>query len=160
MPQVKKAFATADAAVMMAQLAESGATSIEVGGESISLDNEDIEVRLSAKDGWAAAQGAGVVVVLATELTPELVRAGYSRDLVRFVQDRRKELDLERTDRIKVVVAMASDDLKKAIEENSDYVSSETLATSLDVVALADAPSGAIEKEIGEHTFKLHVAKA
>ena len=160
MPQVKKAFGSADAAAMMAQLAGTGATSIVVGDESISLDNEDIEVRLSAKDGWAAAQGTGVVVVLATELTPELVRAGLSRDLVRFVQDRRKELDLERTDRIEVLIGTDSDELKQAIEENSEYISGETLATSLDVVPFVEALEGSIEKEIGEHAFKLHVTKA
>ena len=160
MPQVKKAFATADAAAMMAELADSGATSIEVGGKSISLDNEDIEVRLAAKDGWAAAQGAGVVVVLATELTPELVRAGLSRDLVRFVQDRRKELDLERTDRIEIVIGTDAAELKQAIEENQDYLSGETLATSLKIVPNVDGHTESIEKEIGEHSFKMHVTKA
>ena len=160
MPQVKKAFGSADAATMMAQLAESGATSIEVAGETIPLDNEDIEVRLSAKDGWAAAQGSGVVVVLATELTPELVRAGLSRDLVRLIQDRRKEMDLERTDRIDVVIATDSDELKQAIEENREYLTGETLAVSLDVVPLASAPENALDKEIGEHVFKLSVSKA
>jgi isoleucyl-tRNA synthetase len=99
-------------------------------------------------------------VVLATELTPELVRAGLSRDLVRFVQDRRKELDLERTDRINVVIATDSDELKQAIDENSDYISGETLATSLKVVPFAEATADSIEKEIGEHAFKLHVTKA
>ena len=160
MPQVKKAFGSADAATMMAQLADSGATSIEVAGETIPLDNEDIEVRLSAKDGWAAAQGSGVVVVLATELTPELVRAGLSRDLVRLIQDRRKEMDLERTDRIDVVIATDSDELKQAIEENREYLTGETLAVSLDVVPLASAPENALDKEIGEHVFKLSVSKA
>jgi isoleucyl-tRNA synthetase len=160
MPHVKKAFGDADAAKMMAELSDSGATSIEVAGETISLDNEDIEVRLAAKEGWAAAQGTGVVVVLATELTPELVRAGYSRDLVRFVQDRRKELDLERTDRINVVVATDSDELEQAIEENKDYITGETLAVSLEVVPLASATADAIEKEIGDHNFMLFVTKA
>jgi isoleucyl-tRNA synthetase len=98
-------------------------------------------------------------VVLATELTPELIRAGLSRDLVRFIQDRRKELDLERTDRIEIVIATDSDDLKQAIEENMDYIKGETLATNLEVIGLPESPDGAVEKEIGEHKFELYVAK-
>ena len=56
------------------------------------LDADDIQVRLQAKEGWAAAQGHAVVVVLATELTEELIREGLARELVRTIQDRRKEM--------------------------------------------------------------------
>ena len=47
------------------------------------MDGEDIQIRLQAKEGWAAAQGTGCVVVLSTELTDELIREGLARDMVR-----------------------------------------------------------------------------
>ena len=155
MPMVKQAFADADGSAMLAALTADGKTSIEVEGQSVELTNEDVEVRLKAKEGWAAAQGAGVVVVLATELTPELIRAGKARDFVRLVQDQRKANDYERTDRINLVGCTDSEELKQAIEENRGYICGETLAETLDVNPLAEAGADAVEKTIGEDVVKI-----
>ena len=158
MPKVKQAFGTADGAAMMEALDENGKASIEVDGQEIELGSEDVEVRLQAKDGWAAAQGAGVVVVLATELTPELVRAGQARDLVRLVQDQRKANDFERTDRIELSVCCDSEDLIKAVEENIDYIGGETLATdNIAVIPLSEADDNFVELTIGDIVVKLRL---
>ncbi|MGI9516881.1 MAG: DUF5915 domain-containing protein, partial [Pirellulaceae bacterium] len=84
-----------------------------------------------AKEGWAAAQGGHCVVVLSTELTPELIREGMARDVIRLVQDRRKEMDLQFTDRIILGLVTDSAELRQAIDENSEYIKSETLAVEL-----------------------------
>ncbi len=102
----------------------------DVAGQPIELDSDDVEVRLQANDGWAAAQGPQTVVVLSTELTPQLIRAGLARDVNRIVQDRRKEMNLERTDRIELYLLTESVELKQAITENQDYLTNETLASS------------------------------
>src|SRR6185436_1590667 len=111
-----------------AELTATGKVTLAVSGESVELDNEDIQVRLQAKPGWAAAQGKGCVVVLSTELTPELLREGLARDLVRLIQDRRKELDCQYTDRIEVGLVTDSAELRAAVTENDAYVRGETLA--------------------------------
>ena len=160
MPKVKKAFSEADGSTMLAALSSDGKASIEVEGQSIELSNDDVEVRLKAKEGWAAAQGAGVVVVLATELTPELIRAGMARDLNRLVQDQRKAKDLERTDRINLVACADSDDLKQAIEENREYLCGETLAESLEVKPLSEAGADFVEVTIGEVVVKIGISVA
>ena len=81
---------------------------------------------------WRALPApSGCVVVLATELTPELVREGNARDLVRLIQDRRKELNLQFTDRIEVGIVTESAELRAAIEENLDYIKQETLAVTI-----------------------------
>ena len=161
MPKLKQAFAAADGAAMLADLTANGKTSLTVESETIELDSEDIEVRLKANEGWAAAQGKQAVVILSTELTPELIRSGYARELNRFVQDRRKELDLERTDRIDAWIKTDSDDINQAIQENSDYLKGETLAVSITQAACDESGVESTEVNVGDHqvTIWLRVAK-
>ena len=131
MPQVKAALGSATGSELLAELESNGKVVLDVEGQSIELDGEDIEVRLSANDGWAAAQGKNSVVILSTELTDDLIREGLARDVVRLVQDRRKELKLEFTDRIELGLVTDEADLKKAISEHADYIKQETLAVEL-----------------------------
>jgi isoleucyl-tRNA synthetase len=112
-------------------LTATGKVTLNLGGENVELDNEDIQVRLQAKPGWAAAQGAGCVVVLATELTPDLLAEGLARDFVRLVQDRRKDLNLDFADTIEIGIVGASPALQRVIEQFRDYVCGETLAVKL-----------------------------
>ena len=100
------------------------------------MDEEDIEVRLAAKEGWAAAQGRQCVVVLATELTEELAQEGLARDVVRVVQDRRKEMGCEYTDRIRVGVVTKSTTLGAAVDAHSEYIKNETLTETLKLAPL------------------------
>lgn len=129
LPALKRVLGQTDAAALLGRLQKDGAFTLTIEGESLTLDSDDIQVRLTAKEGWAAAQGKLCVVVLNTELTPELIQEGYIRDLVRLIQDQRKELDLEYTARIEVGVETASAELKKAVEHFSDYIQGETLAS-------------------------------
>jgi isoleucyl-tRNA synthetase len=132
MPAAKKMLSEVDAGKLLAELKETGKTTLKFpDGAAVDLDNEDIEVRLTAKEGWAAAQGKGSVVVLATELTPELIAEGLARDVVRLIQDRRKDINCEYTDRIEVGLVTSSDELSAAIEKFRDYVAQETLANTV-----------------------------
>ena len=158
MPKLKGAFAAADGGAMLAELTETAKTSLTVEGESIELDQEDIEVRLKANEGWAAAQGPQAVIVLATELTPELIRSGYARDINRQVQQRRKDMDLERSDRINLGLASDSDELQKAIAENQEYLVRETLATNFSQESATDVEP--VEVEVGDGVVKIYVSVA
>ena len=131
MPAVKKTLLGADGAELLGQLEAEGHVTLEVNGQVLQLDTEDIQVRLKAKEGWTAAQGPTTVVVLSTELTDALIREGYARDVVRLVQDRRKQLQCDYTDRIDVGVVTESDELRQAIQENAEFIQSETLASTL-----------------------------
>ncbi len=149
MPKLKQAFADADGGAILAQLNESGQSSLSVENETIELDAEDVEVRLQANEGWAAAQGPQAVIVLATELTPELVRSGYARDVNRQVQEHRKRCELDRADRIELFLASDSPDLNQAIEENREYLMNETLASQLST-GEPTKPMESVVCEIGE----------
>jgi len=158
LPGCKAALGQADGGKLLAELTATGKVALDISGEKIELDNEDIQVRLQAKPGWAAAQGSNVVVVLATELTPELIAEGLARDFVRIVQDRRKDLALEFTDRIEIGAAGASVELQTAIEQFRDYICGETLAIKLAFEAVGGVDP--VEAEIGDDKVKLHVRRA
>ncbi len=136
MPAVKKALTAADGGELLKQLTANGKVVMEIDGQSIEFDNEDLQVRLQAKEGWTAAQGPTTVVVLSTELTDELIREGHSRDINRQIQDRRKQLDCQFTDHIEVAIVTDSAELRQAIEENIEHIKGETLADSIVFEAL------------------------
>ncbi len=158
MPSVKKALGAANGAELLAQLNHSGRVELVVDGETVHLDAESIQVRLAAREGWAAAQGSGCVVVLATELTDELVREGLARDIVRLVQDRRKEMNLQFTDRINLGCITDSTELQQAISEHAATIQSETLAVALALAPVANCES--VERDVGEFRLQLFVQRA
>jgi len=156
-PALKKALGAADGATLLAELQADGKIALNLDGNEISLDGEDIEVRLKAKSGWTASQGRHSVVVLSTDLTPELIREGYARDLVRFVQDTRKQEDLQFTDRIHVYLQAEDAELLTAIEENKAYVLGETLGVELRLNVEQPAGVTMQEFEIAGKTLKLGI---
>ena len=158
MPKVKSALAEADGGDLLKQLEANGVVKLEFGDESVELDNEDIQVRLQAKDGWAAAQGKNSVVVLSTELSDELIREGKARDIVRYVQDLRKEANLEFNDQIELSLVVSEADLLKAIEENLEFIQSEVQAVNVSSEALDD--SATITKTVGDAELVIYLRKA
>jgi isoleucyl-tRNA synthetase len=159
MPKVKQLLAGLDGGALLAQLKSAGHFALSLGeGESIDLDQEDIEVRLQAKSGWTAAEGRGVVVVLATELTEALIAEGWMRDLVRVIQDQRKEMGCEFTDRIEVGVVTESKELQNAVEQFQAYVARETLTESIGLVRLANVEPN--QTQIGDAQAAIYVQVA
>ncbi|MCE5268241.1 MAG: isoleucine--tRNA ligase [Planctomycetaceae bacterium] len=131
LPALRKALAAAHAAKLLADLEATGGATLSLPDGPVTLGSEDIQVRLQAKDGWAAAQGRAVVVVLSTELTDELIREGLARDFVRALQETRKELGFQFTDRINVRYETESVKLPEAVSLFIDYIKSETLSVQL-----------------------------
>lgn len=98
----------------------------------IELFEGEYEQRLVATDPAATAAlpgGAGVVVV-DTAVTPELEAEGVARDLVRVVQQARKDAQLDVSDRITLTLELP-DAVKAAVEPHLPFVQSETLTSSV-----------------------------
>lgn len=133
---VKAALAAADGGRLLAAMQAAGQVEIAVEGEPLELTSEDIDIRLVARPGWAAAQGSGCVVVLATELTGELIREGVAKDLIRTIQNLRKEIGCQYTDRIAVGIVGRSPEVEQAVIENRELIAGETLSEEIVAVAL------------------------
>jgi len=93
------------------------------------------------------AGGAGVVV-LDTVVTPELLAEGLARDVIRVVQQARRDAGLDVSDRISLTVS-ATDAVRLAVGAHQEFVAGETLATSV-AFAAAGAPGFAGEVGDGE----------
>lgn len=156
LPECKKVLGAADGGQLLAQMTASGSVDLKVGGETIKLDGEDLQVRLQAKPGWAAAQGRGVVVVLSTEITPELVREGYANDLVRAIQDQRKEQNLDYTARITVRVVAEDPEVDEAINVHRRFICNETLCDELQT---GKPDEHSIEIALGAGSLQLSVTE-
>ncbi|HBE70068.1 MAG TPA: isoleucine--tRNA ligase [Planctomycetaceae bacterium] len=162
-PALKKLLAETDGAAFLAQIQSAGKVDVDLNGTSVELTNEDVEVRLQAKSGWTAAQGKHSVVVLSTDLTPELIREGYARDLVRFIQELRKKRDCQFTDRIELYIDLPgdADKLQSAIEENQAYILGETLADDYSIGAIpADLNFETVEVAGVEFKLAIRVCQA
>ena len=113
----------------------------------VSLQEGEYELRLVAADPEHSAPlpGGEGVVVLDTTVTPELAAEGLARDVVRVVQQARREAGLDVSDRITVVVD-APDVVAEAVRAHERFVAGEVLAES---ISLGDAGDGAFTGEAG-----------
>jgi len=111
---------------------------VEANGDVFDVLPEEVEVKALAKEGFAVAEDGAYVAALVTDLTPELVQEGLAREFVRRVQDLRKSAELDVADRIELFVD-ASAGLRSAVEIHRDYITAETLASSLE---FANPPEG------------------
>jgi len=145
-PKIKQALSRADAAVLRRQLDEQGKTELVVDDEPVELTADDVQVTLNAREGWTAAQGRQVVVVLSTEITEELKREGVARDVVNLIQNARKSEQLDYQARIRLRIN-TSDPVADAIHKNKEYICSETLTTelALDTTLVGGKHAGEIE---------------
>ena len=143
LPKVKQILATASGAQLLEQMTLHGKISLTIDGKNIELDNEDIQVRMNAKAGWAASQGKSCVVALNTELTDVLIREGIANDAIRLIQDMRKKRQCNFTDRIEVTLYSFETLIRDAIHENRERICTETLAVRITM----DSSSGSVELE-------------
>jgi isoleucyl-tRNA synthetase len=102
-----------------------------VQAEDFILEPDEVTLSLEPALGFAAAADRGVLVVLDTQLSPELVTEGRARAAVRLIQDARKQAGFDVSDRINVRYT-AADGAAEAFERHAAYISRETLATRLE----------------------------
>jgi isoleucyl-tRNA synthetase len=124
---------------------------VQVG--TYTLLPDEVEISFTGKQGLSVESENGVVVALSVKITPELELEGDARDLVRAIQDLRKEAGFEFSDRIVLGLDGASD----IVAAHGEYLAHETLATSV----VRDAPQARASKtvEIGRRSVRISVSK-
>lgn len=102
-----------------------------VNGRSFEVRPEDVTIDVETEPGWVVAEADSIRVALDTRLTPELLREGLARDLVRHVQTTRMQMGLNIEDHIAITYRTENAELDHAIQEWTDYIRAETQSDSL-----------------------------
>ncbi len=127
-------------------LLDGNTLSIEVAGRSLDLNKESIIVQRTEKENLRVLNEGSLTVALDPEITEDLYQEGLVRDLIRVVQNKRKDLGFEVSDRI-VIYLQSSDEVVAAVQRFDDYLMNETLATEI-VWGLSGKPD---ETELANH---------
>ena len=133
-----------------------GSPAEAAGSEALTFEPEDVLVETTSAEGYACAEEGGWLVGLDTTLTEALEREGLARELVRTVQEARKQAGLEVSDRITLRIK-GSAGVAAALDAHRGYVMEETLATGW---GAADwSPAYSVEHALGAERWTIGLAR-
>ncbi|WP_455170484.1 isoleucine--tRNA ligase, partial [Aegicerativicinus sediminis] len=137
------------------KIEETGSFTVDVNGKNINLERSDVEISSQDIEGWLVASEAGLTVALDITIDDELKQEGIARELVNRIQNLRKDSGYELTDRI--VVQLEKDkELILAIDNNLNYIKTETLTEKIDIL---DRLNDGIEIAFDDVNTKLLIQK-
>jgi isoleucyl-tRNA synthetase len=159
-----EALAGTDAAEAGQRMERGETVSLQVDGQTLELQPDEVLVETSSPDGYAVAEENGVLVALNTTLTPELRLEGAARDLVRVIQDARKDAGFEIADRIALRVSGIGAEhegvsVEALVEQYGAYIQHETLAEELSLDGVPADTMHRVETEIGGVPIVFSIAK-
>ena len=117
-----------------------------VNDQEVELLFSDFEIQTADVTGFLVATENEITVALDVQITDELINEGIARDFVNRIQNLRKEYGFNVTDRINIRI-ISNDKINRAINNNLNYICSETLAESLDIVSSIDEKP--VDMELG-----------
>ena len=103
---------------------------VELDGKMINLEVADVEISSKDIEGWLVANEGAITVALDVTITEDLRKEGVARELINRIQNARKDNGLEVTDRIQLTI-LRFEDLEESINNNKEYIMSETLTSEL-----------------------------
>jgi isoleucyl-tRNA synthetase len=156
-PAIRQALELADGVAIAGAAARGETFELVVGGERISLSGEDVLIETSSAEGFACAEDGGYLTALETTQTEGLVREGLAREMIRTVQDARKQAGLEVSDRI-VLGISGSPGVTAALADYRDYMMAETLATGW--ATGQEEPLFREERQLEEESWTIEFRKA
>jgi isoleucyl-tRNA synthetase len=127
---------------------------LDIDGQVIEVLPTEVEIQISPREGFTTAAEGAYVAALVTTLDQELVQEGLANEVVRRIQELRKQAGFSVDDRI-IVEYSATSELMAAIEQHSEHIATETLGLSLEHV---DEPMGSANEEYKFQEQELRVA--
>jgi isoleucyl-tRNA synthetase len=156
LPAIRAALQEADGKAIASAIAAGESYKLAFDGGELDLTGEDLLIETTSAEGYACAEDVGYLAALDTNLNEELIDEGMAREIVRSVQDARKQAGLEVSDRIMLGVS-GSEAIEKALAAHRDYVMAETLAVEWSV-GQAD-PLYTSDKDLGDQKWTIEISK-
>ena len=155
-PRIRQTLLEANSSVIADKQQRGQTNFLLVDGQKVILEPEDILIETEAAEGYASSESDGYLVALDTRMTPELEAEGLARELIRTVQETRKQAGLEVSDRIELRVT-GSIEIERSIEIHQNWIMAETLAKKWMDNDFAD--TFASENQIDKHTWTIALRK-
>ena len=156
-PAIREALARADAAAIATAVARGEPFALAVDQETLQFEAGDVLIETASAPGYASAEEGGYLVGVDTRLDEALELEGLAREMVRTVQETRKQAGLEVSDRIVLRIA-GSERVAAALEEHRDYIGDETLASAWSEERRAGAFRA--EHRLDGHSWIIDLCKA
>ena len=137
----------------ISELERNGTLTILVEESPITLLINEVDIIAEDIPGWSVAVKGNLTVALDISLSEALLKEGHARELVNRVQNIRKEANFELTDKILLQI-VDNQHLKESINEFSDYICREILATQIDWVSSLEE---GVDIEINDQKLKILV---
>ena len=130
MKEIAAALAKVDGQKAKVELETTKTLKLELSSGEITLVPEDLDVKMTQTEGFAAQRDGDVTIAISTVLTDELIEEGFVREIISKVQTMRKENGFEVTDRI-IVFAQGNEKIAKLMQDNAETIKKITLADEL-----------------------------
>lgn len=137
-PKIKERLEKFNGKALRDELARNGKITLDIDGNKIELKEDELDISLKAHEGFAAAEGPDVLVVLRTDIDERLKLEGLARELTHQIQQIRKEKNLPYEARIELGIRAKSDIINRLVDEFGDYIKNETLAVRLEKELLSE----------------------
>ncbi len=122
------------------QFEQSGTHALQIEDRSYELTLDDVQISSKDIPGWSVASDAEITVALDVSLDEELKQEGLAREIVNRVQNLRKDLDFNVTDKITVKMSR-QETVAQAVAAHEDFIKTEVLASELLLVDGLDGTS-------------------
>lgn len=128
---VKRAIEEADGTVLRQQINEAGSATITAGEQEIVIKAEHVTFSEKLPDSVYSASMPDATIYIDVTLTDELEAEGYAREVIRRVQEMRKQMDLSVDDQIQATIAIGDDRIRSLLDQSKDWIAGEIRASSL-----------------------------
>jgi isoleucyl-tRNA synthetase len=105
---------------------------VNIEGENVTLTDADVDIQSKDIEGWLVANGNGITVALDIQLNEKLIEEGIARELINRIQNLRKDVGLEVTDKI-ILYLTPHKSLNSALNNNLEYIKTETLTEKIHI---------------------------
>jgi len=128
--QIRQALADVDGNQAMTQLKNTGSIKFDFNGDEVVLTEEDLLIETAQQAGYVSESDNNLMVVLDTNLTPELIEEGFVREIVSKIQTMRKEAGFEVMDKISFSLK-GNDSIAKIVKDHEAQIKDEVLAETV-----------------------------